>query len=57
MDAKQYISFFYGNKKKAISQLEKYISLYENSKLVQKSKTLKRIQEYKNLLTEIQTKI
>lgn len=56
MTAKQYISFFNGNKEKAISYLEKYISLYENSTLNQKPKTVKRIQEYKDLLTEIQTK-
>lgn len=55
MTAKQYISFFKENKEKAISQLEKYISLYENSKLVQKPKTVKRIKEYKQLLTEIKS--
>ena len=56
MTSKQYISFFNGNKEKAISQLEKYISLYENSKLNQKPKTVKRLHEYNNLLTEIKAK-
>jgi hypothetical protein len=54
MDAKQYISFF-GSKRKAISYLEKSIALYENSKLVQTPKTVKRIEDYKNLLAEIQS--
>lgn len=53
MDAKQYISFYYGNKEKAIKQLEKSISLYENSKLIPTPKVTKRIQDYKNLLAEI----
>jgi len=57
MEAKQYISFYYGNKEKAILHLERSIALYESSALKQTPKTLKRIQEYKDLLTEIQTEI
>lgn len=56
MTAKQYISFFNGNKEKAISHLKKAISLYENANLAQTPKTVKRIQEYKDLLAEIQVK-
>lgn len=53
MDAKKYIGFFYGNKEEAIIQLEKSISLYENSTLVPTPKVTKRIQDYKRLLSEI----
>ena len=53
MTATKYISFFDGNKQKAISHLEKSISLYENSTLSQRPKTVKRFQEYNTLLSEI----
>lgn len=55
MQAKQYISFFKGDRNKAISYLEKSISLYEKSPLPQTPKTVKRIQDYKNLLIEIKS--
>lgn len=55
MDANQYIGFYYGNKEEAIKQLEKSISLYENSKLTPTPKVTKRIQDYKNLLAEIKS--
>lgn len=53
MDAKQYIGFFYGNKEEAVMQLEKSIALYENSR-TKKPKVLKRVEDYKRLLSEIQ---
>ena len=53
MDAKKYIGFFYGNKEEAIIQLEKSISLYENSKNRHTPKVLKRIQDYRKLLAEL----
>lgn len=53
MDAKKYIGFFYGNKEEAIIQLEKSISLYENSKNKHTPKVLKRIQDYRKLLAEL----
>ena len=53
MDAKKYISFFYGNKEEAIIQLEKTILLYENSKNRHTPKVLKRIQDYRKLLAEL----
>lgn len=52
MDDKKYIGFFYGNKEEAIIQLEKSINLYNNSRN-KTPKVLKRIQDYKNLLSEI----
>jgi hypothetical protein len=56
MTATQYISFFDGNKEKAIRQLEKSIALYENASLSQRPKTVKRFEEYNTLLTEIKAK-
>lgn len=56
MTATQYISFFDGNKERAISHLEKAISLYEKSTLSQRPKTIKRFQEYNTLLIEINAK-
>ena len=53
MDAIQYLGFFYGDKEKAIDQLEKYISLYEKSPNVKNPKVEKRIADYKKLLEEI----
>jgi len=53
MDAAQYISFFKGNKEKAIATLERYIFLYEKSTLKQTLKGVKRIKHYKNLLIQI----
>jgi hypothetical protein len=55
MTAKQYISFFYGDKEKAILHLERAITLYESSACKQTPKTIKRKQEYKDLLIEIKT--
>jgi hypothetical protein len=55
MDAKKYISFFYGNKEEAIIQLEKSIALYENSKNRHTPKVVNRIQDYKLLLSEIKS--
>ena len=55
MDAKKYISFFYGNKEEAIVQLEKSIALYENSKNRHTPKVVNRIQDYKLLLSEIKS--
>lgn len=62
MDAKKYIGFFYGNKEEAIIQLEKSIALYEksialyeNSKNRHTPKVVKRIQDYKLLLSEIKS--
>ena len=52
MDAKKYISFFYGNKEEAIIQLQKSVALYENSR-TKKPKVLKRVEDYKRLLSEI----
>lgn len=54
MDAKKYIGFFYGNKEEAIIQLEKSINLYSNSRN-KTPKILKRIQDYKLLLSEIKS--
>jgi len=54
MTAKQYISLFYGSRERAITHLKKYVSLYENSNIRQTPKTIKRIEEYKQLLTEIE---
>lgn len=53
MDAKKYISFYYGDKEKAIEQLQKSIQLYDNSNR-KTPKVIRRIEEYKNLLEEIQ---
>ena len=55
MDAKKYIGFFYGNKEKAILQLEKSISLYRNSTIKHTPKVVKRINDYENLLNEIKS--
>ena len=52
MDAKKYISFFYGNKEEAIIQLEKSIALYDNVR-DKTPKVLKRAEDYKKLLSEI----
>lgn len=52
MDAKKYISFYYGNKEKAMDQLEKSIQLYDNSNR-KTPKVIRRIEEYKKLLEEI----
>ena len=52
MDAKNYISFFYGNKEEAIIQLEKSIALYDNAR-DKTPKVLKRVEDYKKLLSEI----
>ena len=52
MDAKKYISFFYGNKEEAIIQLEKSIALYDNVR-TKTPKVLKRAEDYKKLLSEI----
>jgi hypothetical protein len=54
MDAKKYISFFYGNKEEAIIQLEKSIVLYDNIR-IKTPKVLKRAEDYKRLLSEIQS--
>ena len=54
MDAKQYIGFFYGNKKEALIQLDKSIALYENSPLHHTPKVKERILKYKSLREEIQ---
>lgn len=53
MDAKKYISFFYGNKEEAIIQLQKSIALYENTR-IKTAKVLKRVEDYKRLLSEIE---
>ncbi|MES2796702.1 MAG: hypothetical protein V4683_12090 [Bacteroidota bacterium] len=53
MDAKKYISFYYGDKEKAIEQLEKSIQLYDNANR-KTPKVIRRIEEYKNLLEEVQ---
>jgi uncharacterized coiled-coil DUF342 family protein len=52
MDAKQYLSFYYGDKEKAIEQLEKSINLYDNSTR-KTPKVIKRIEAYKKLLEEV----
>jgi hypothetical protein len=52
MDAKQYIGFFYGNKEEAVMQLEKSIALYDNTR-IKTPKVLKRVADYKRLLSEI----
>ncbi|MBC7749190.1 MAG: hypothetical protein H7Z76_11565 [Methylotenera sp.] len=57
MDAKKYISFFYGNKEEAIVQLEKSVVLYDSSPNNHTPKVAKRIIDYKNLLTEIKSLI
>lgn len=54
-DAKKYLSFFYGDKEKAILQLEKSIFLYESSKGQKRPMVIKRVRDYKNLLTEIKS--
>lgn len=54
MDAIKYIGFFYGNKKEALIQLDKSISLYENSLNKHTPKVKERILKYKNLREEIQ---
>jgi hypothetical protein len=53
ISAKKYLESFYGNKEKAIQQLEKSIKLYEESSKRQTPKVLKRLQDYKSLLAEI----
>lgn len=54
MDANKYLSFFYGDKEKAIEQLEKSICLYDN--LNRKTpKVIKRIEDYKNLLEALKS--
>lgn len=54
MDARVYLSYFYGNKEKAIEQLEKSIALYENSPNKKTPKIEQRISDYKELLNNIQ---
>jgi hypothetical protein len=51
--AKKYVESFYGNKEKAIQQLEKSIQLYEESPRKQNAKVLRRLEDYKRLLSEI----
>lgn len=53
MDAKKYISFYYGDKEKAIEQLQMSIQLYDNANR-KTPKVIRRIEEYKNLLEEMQ---
>ena len=53
MDAQNYIGFFYGNKEEAIANLEKWIPLYENSPNKHSPKVIKRIADYKELLSAI----
>lgn len=53
MGAEQYLGFFYGNKEEAISNLEKWIPLYENSPNKHSPKVTKRIADYKELLSAI----
>jgi hypothetical protein len=52
MDAKKYISFYYGDKEKAIEQLEKSIQLYDNANR-KTPKVIRRIEGYKKLLEEV----
>lgn len=52
MDAKEYISFYYGDKEKAIEQLEKSIELYNNANR-KTPKVIKRSEDYKKLLEEV----
>jgi hypothetical protein len=52
MDPEKYIAFFYGDKEKAIEQLEKSIQLYDNSNR-KTPKVIKRVEDYKNLLEVI----
>jgi hypothetical protein len=54
MDAKKYISLWYGGKEEAISALEKVIKLYDNDRR-KTNKVLNRIEEYKKLLEEIKS--
>lgn len=56
MDEDLYVSFYYGDTEKATQQLEKSISLYENSPFKQTEKGKKRIENYKMLLSEIKAK-
>ena len=53
MNARKYLSFYYGNKEKAIEQLQKSIQLYDNANR-KIPKVIRRIEEYKNLLEETQ---
>jgi len=52
MDARKYISFYYGDKEKAIKQLEKSIELYNNTNR-KTPKVIKRSEDYKKLLEEV----
>lgn len=51
--AKKYLENYYGDKEKAIQELEKWINLYEQSPRKPTPKVVKRIEDYKNLLSEI----
>jgi len=53
--AKKYVESFYRNKEKAIQQLEKSIQLYEESTRKQNAKVLRRLEDYKRLLSEIKS--
>jgi hypothetical protein len=53
ISAKKHLENYYGDKKRAVADLEKWLSLYENSTRRQTPKVLKRIEAYKQLLAEI----
>ena len=53
ISAKKHVDNYNGDKERAIVDLEKWLSLYENSNRKQTPKILKRIADYKQLLAEI----
>ena len=56
INAKEYVDqSFYGNKEKAVQELEKWVKMYEESPRYNLPKIQKRISDYKDLILEIKS--
>lgn len=53
ISATKHLENYYGNKERAVADLEKWLVLYENSPRRHTPKVIKRIEDYKTLLAEI----
>lgn len=57
MEEELYVSLFYGQNEKAIEQLEKLISIYEDPAVTQTQVLKNRIEHYKSILSDLKAKI
>lgn len=53
ISAEKYVENYYGDKDAAIANLEKWLKLYEESSKSQTPKVVKRLEDYRLLLSEI----